>query len=120
MSTHARTGNASIRNLKHRLPLALACALLSVPAWGAGGVIVFRGAIVAPSCMTQMSASSGSASVSCPQNGAQAAEFAAMPLLPGTSVQMKSARASVQTARFVRGNGQDAGQQGLILVAEYY
>ncbi|WP_020201466.1 MULTISPECIES: hypothetical protein [Cupriavidus] len=120
MSTHARTGNASIRNLKHRLTLALACALLSVPAWGAGGVIFFRGAIVAPSCMTQMSAGSGSASVSCPQNGAQAAEFAAVPLMPGKSVQLKSARASVETARFVRKSDPDGGQQGLVVMAEYY
>ncbi|WP_454720734.1 MULTISPECIES: hypothetical protein [Cupriavidus] len=120
MSTHARNGNASIRNLKPRLTLALACALLSVPAWASSGVIYFRGAIVAPSCTTQMGTGADSASVSCPQNGAQAAEFASLPLMPGKSVQLKSARASVEPARFIRTSDPDGGRQGLVLMAEYY
>src|SRR5437762_13758240 len=73
MSTFARTGHCAAQHLAKRLPLALASALLSISAWAADGVIVFRGAIVAPSCTTQMSAS-GSPSVSCPASGSHSAE----------------------------------------------
>ncbi|MGO4328363.1 hypothetical protein AB4Z48_24840 [Cupriavidus sp. 2TAF22] len=123
MSTQPRTGNASIRNLPRRLPLALAlaCAWLSAPAWAADGMIVFRGAIVAPSCLPQISGGrTPAASVSCPQNGTQAAEFASLPLMPGKTVQLKSARASVETMRFSRGDVPDGAQPGLMLVTEHY
>ncbi|EHP38592.1 hypothetical protein OR16_35727 [Cupriavidus basilensis OR16] len=119
MSTFARTGRCAAQDLAKRLPLVLASALLSVPAWAADGIIAFRGAIVAPSCATQMSAS-GSPSVSCPASGNLSAEFAVLPPVPGKVAMLKTARVSVEAVQFVKGSGPSSRQQGIVVVTEYY
>ncbi len=121
MSTHSRTGHSTPNKLARGVRLALASALLSLSAsgWAAGGVIVFHGAIVVPTCATE-AGTGGTASLSCPPNGTNPAEFAALPLLPGRTAMLKSARASVQTVRLVNSANPGSSQQGYIIVAEYY
>ncbi|MGO4811229.1 hypothetical protein AB4156_16835 [Cupriavidus sp. 2MCAB6] len=117
MSTLASTGRAASHRFAHRLPLALASALLSASAWGADGVIHFRGAIVAPPCNTQLG-TSGTASVNCPANGAHSAESASLPLLPGRVVQLTTARAFTVPVQFTAGPGSGI-KQGYVVVTEY-
>ncbi|GAB7546538.1 hypothetical protein [Cupriavidus sp. 8B] len=119
MSTFARTGHCAAQQLARRLPLVLASAALSVCAWAADGVIIFQGAIVAPSCTAQMSAS-GTPSVSCPANGSHSAEFAALPPVPGKVAILKTARTSVQAVQFMKGNDPGSSRQGIVLMADYY
>lgn len=119
MSTFARTGRCAAQHLAKRLPLTLASAMLAVPTWAADGVIAFRGAIVAPPCITQIS-TSGSPSVSCPESGGQPAEFAALPPVPGKVAMLKTVRVSVEAVQFVKGSSPGGTQKGIIVVTEYY
>lgn len=106
------------RHLARRLPLALAGTLLSVSAWAADGVLAFHGAIVVPPCNTQLS-TGGTASVSCPRNGANAAEFADVRLLPASTATLQAARVSVTPVQSVHGPDRGSRQPRYIVTVDY-